>query len=29
VAWLLMAATIVTFLLLSGTLMEWVGHLFG
>jgi hypothetical protein len=29
VAWALMAATIVTFLLLSGTLVEWAGHLFG
>ena len=29
VAWVLMAATIVTFLLLSGTLVEWAGHLFG
>ena len=29
IAWVLMAATNVTFLLLSGTLVEWAGHLFG
>jgi hypothetical protein len=29
VSWVLMAATIVTFLLLSGTLMEWASGLFG
>lgn len=28
VSWLLMAATIVTFLVLSGTLVEWAGKLF-